>query len=42
MGYKMALSFGVATFRKGANVAEVFEAADQKMFQFKARRARTS
>ena len=42
MGYKMGLSWGVATFRKGAKVAQVFEAADQKMFQFKARRARTS
>ena len=42
MGYKMALSWGVSTFRKGANVDQVFSAADQKMFQFKARRAHTS
>ena len=42
MGYRMALSWGVATFRKGADVAEVFKAADQNMFQFKARRARIS
>ena len=42
LGYKMGLSWGVATFRKGANVAEVFEAADQKMFQFKTRPSRPS
>jgi len=41
LGYKMGLSWGVATFRKGANVAEVFEAADQKMFQFKTRQKRS-
>jgi len=39
-GYQMGLSWGVATFRKGANGSDVFEAADQKMFQFKTRRAR--
>jgi diguanylate cyclase (GGDEF)-like protein len=42
LGYKMGLSWGVATFRKGANVSEVLEAADQKMFQFKTRQARAS
>jgi len=42
LGYKMGLSWGVATFRKGANVAEVFEAADQKMYQFKTHHSHAS
>jgi len=35
--YTMALSFGVAAYSKGADFAEVLEAADQRMFQHKGR-----
>ena len=40
-GFKMGLNWGVATFRQGANGSEMFEAADQKMFQLKAHHACT-
>ena len=37
VGYKMSLSCGLAAYSKGANVTEVLEAADQRMYQHKAR-----
>lgn len=35
--YKMSLSYGLASFTKGANVAEIIESADKKMYEHKAR-----
>jgi len=37
-GYKMSLSCGLAVYSQGANLAEVIEAADQRMFQQKLRK----
>lgn len=38
VGYTMGLSCGLAAYTKGAKITDVLEAADQRMYQHKARR----
>lgn len=39
-GYLMSLSYGIATYQKGRNLAQVMELADERMYQRKAHKPR--